>query len=137
MWIFVTELLLNGTNCIFRSAGEKVNISTIKFKYMDYIFNVEGNTLRDIDVERSGNVHSLSVSLPNKITDLQDGLPICLQQQLTGGFICMKVEPNISVSKLTENTCPVSKQAIENYYCPPTEIIFHVLNIGLDVCVCV
>lgn len=33
------------------------------------------------------SIFSLCVSLSNEITDLQDGFPVSLQQQLTGGFI--------------------------------------------------
>lgn len=43
--------------------------------------------LKDMNVEESGQNHSLCVSLSNEITDLQNGFPVSLQQQLTGGFI--------------------------------------------------
>lgn len=39
-------------------------------------------------LEGSGQNYSLGISLSNEITDLQNGFPVSLQQQLTGGFIC-------------------------------------------------
>lgn len=76
MWIFVIELLLDGSNCIFRPEIDENNV----FISLTLIFTRATWCWHEEDL--------LRISLADEIADLQDGFPVCLQQELTGGFVC-------------------------------------------------
>lgn len=43
--------------------------------------------------------HLLRVSLADHVADLQDGFPVCLQQELARGLICSERTPGAAVSR--------------------------------------
>lgn len=64
MWIFVIQLFLYSTNCIFRPDGKQINAF--------------GKKILKKTIIRDSSNDSLSVSLSNEIADLQDGFPVGL-----------------------------------------------------------